>query len=95
MGLGEEERIVVCVRKRPMSQKELVSSQDCIICEGQMVSVRASRTRLDGWSRYEEDHCFGFDKVFGEEQDSFAVYGEFLSPLVRHVSEGGQSTCFA
>lgn len=90
-------KIVVCVRKRPLSSKEALASQDSIICDAsaQTVSIQATRTKLDGLSKYNEEHCFTFDKVFDESAGNEEVYERVLSPLVLHASQGGQSTCFA
>jgi len=60
-----------------------------------VVSINAIRTRLDGLSKYEEEHSFRFDKVFDETVDNDQVYEEILSPLVKNAANGGNSTCFA
>ncbi len=94
---GDPNRIMVCVRKRPLSEKESALSQDCVVCdvsEG-TVSIHATRTKLDGLSKFDEEHCFKFDKVFEDSVDNETVYEKVLSPLVKHAVQGGNSTCFA
>lgn len=97
MRCGSSDKITVCIRKRPLSEKEAANSHDSILCDttSHSVSVHATKTMLDGLSKYDEEHCFRFDKVFDEQCDNGSVYQEILSPLVKNAGEGGQSTCFA
>lgn len=94
---GDPNKLLVCVRKRPLSSKEATGSQDSIFCDPneKTVSINATRKRLDGLSKYEEEHMFRFDKVFDESADNHHVYDQVLSPLVKYASEGNNSTCFA
>lgn len=91
------DKITVCIRKRPLSEKEAINSHDSILCDTECnsISVNATKTKLDGLGKYDEEHSFRFDKVFDENCDNLEVYQEILSPLVKHAGEGGQSTCFA
>jgi len=75
----------------------MINSQDSIQCDSEhsVIAINAVRTKLDGLSKYEEEHSFKFDKVFDELVDNPTVYHEILSPLVQHAANGGTSTCFA
>lgn len=94
---NDPNRLQVCVRKRPLSDKEMANSQDSIQCDPDLgvISIHAVRTKLDGLSKYEEEHTFKFDKIFDETVDNHSVYLEVLSPLVKYAAHGGTSTCFA
>ena len=91
------DKITVCIRKRPLSEKESTNSHDSILCDTSenSIAVHATKTTLDGLGKYDEEHSFRFDKVFDENCDNESVYQEILSPLVKYAGEGGQSTCFA
>lgn len=94
---SDPNRLLVVVRKRPLSEKEALTSQDSIQCDSEhgVVSINAVRTKLDGLSKFEEEHSFKFDKVFGEHVDNEQVYLDVLSPLVKYAGHGGTSACFA
>lgn len=88
---------MVAVRKRPLSEKEALTGQDGIQCDSDhsVIAINAVRTKLDGLSKYEEEHSFRFDKVFDDSVDNEQVYLQVLSPLVQYAGNGGTSTCFA
>lgn len=67
------DRIKVCVRKRPLLQGDLV---DCLQADASTSQVRIfqDKTRLDGISRVNEEHSFFFDNVFDEHQDNRQVH---------------------
>jgi hypothetical protein len=52
------------------------------------------KTRLD-LSKYDEEHDFAFNGVFGETVPNQALYQECLQPLVRASLEGSRVTVFA
>mmetsp|Transcript_10619 Transcript_10619/g.20520 ORF Transcript_10619/g.20520 Transcript_10619/m.20520 type:complete len:470 (-) Transcript_10619:1685-3094(-) len=89
-------RIQVVVRKRPLSEKELNSGEtDILQVRGPTnLVVVEKRIRLD-LSKYEEEHDFVFDGVFGERVPNQTLYDECLHPLVRAAFEGSRITVFA
>lgn len=95
---NDPERIKVCVRKRPLSQKELRSNHQDILemnPTSQSIAVLEDRVRLDGISRYIEKHEFRFDRVFNVDSTNHEIYGSCVQDLVDAVVSGGRATCFA
>ncbi|PJF19131.1 Kinesin-like protein [Paramicrosporidium saccamoebae] len=96
--LNDGKRIMVCARKRPMSSAELrTNATDCMTvdCERNTLKISASRTRLDGLTKYAEDFDFSFDRVFDADASNSKVYRQVVRPLVEFALKGGKSTCFA
>lgn len=97
-GLNDPERIKVCVRKRPLSSKEVQSNHQDILelnPNVQSVAVLEDRVKLDGISRYIERHEFRFDRVFSVESTNHEIYNDCVQDLVDTVVSGGRATCFA
>ena len=95
---SDNERIKVCVRKRPLSSKELQLNQQDILelsTSDQSVSVLEDRVKLDGISRYIEKHEFRFDRVFDVDSNNQQIYSSCVQELVDTVISGGRATCFA
>lgn len=94
----DNERIKVCVRKRPLSSKELLLNHQDILeinPTTQSVAVIEDRVKLDGISRYIEKHEFRFDRVFNVESTNHQIYSSCVKELVDTVISGGRATCFA
>ncbi|XP_075759931.1 kinesin-like protein KIF2A [Pelodiscus sinensis] len=93
---GPPHRIRVCVRKRPLSQRE-AGLQDfdavTVPCRD-VVVVHEARQRLD-LSRYLESQTFRFDHAFDDSAPNELVYRHTAQPLVESVFRGGMATCFA
>jgi Kinesin motor domain/SAM domain (Sterile alpha motif) len=86
----------VCVRKRPLSQKDVAAGERDIISTGQHedLFVHEVKTRLD-LTKYVDSHEFAFDRVFSEKHDNVEVYAGTARPLVDALFAGWRSTCFA
>lgn len=94
----DQERIKVCIRKRPLSQKEVqLNHQDILELNpaAQRVAVLEDRVRLDGINRYTEKHEFIFDRVFDVNSTNRQIYASCVQELVDTVISGGRATCFA
>ena len=90
------ERIKVCVRKRPLSQREVQANHhDILELTNHCVAVLEDRVRLDGISRYTEKHEFIFDRVFDVNSTNRQIYAASVQELVDNVISGGRATCFA
>lgn len=92
------DRIKVCVRKRPLSSKEVQSKHQDILemsAVGQSVAVLEDRVKLDGISKYIEKHEFRFDRVFDVDSTNHEIYSSSVQELVDTVISGGRATCFA
>lgn len=92
-----DKRIVVCVRKRPLSSAEVRGGDDCVSVNDHdaTVSISVLRTKLDGLNKYHEEYAFAFDRAYGELASNEQVYEEVVDPLVRFCVQGGRATCFA
>ncbi|CAO3644381.1 unnamed protein product [Cunninghamella blakesleeana] len=91
-----QQRIRVCVRKRPLSKKELSSGENDIsqIVGPHTIQLNAPKTRVD-LTRYTEQHTFTYDEVFDSNSSNIEIYHRTARPLVNYVFNGGKATCFA
>ena len=54
-------KIFVVVRKRPLSKKEIANGEiDCISCLNPKITVHECKIKIDGITKYLEDHEFFF-----------------------------------
>lgn len=89
--------VTVCVRKRPLSRKEVHGHDRDIVTvnhEDGCLFVNELKEKVD-LTRYVETHTFSFDNVFGENVGNEAVYDGTARPLVDTLFTGGRGTCFA
>lgn len=96
MSAEYNQRIRVCVRKRPLSKKEIVKSEkDIVTVEGRKgVTVNEPKIKVD-LTKYTEKHRFMFDEVFDEVANNLEVYTRTAQPLVDSIFHKGKATCFA
>ncbi|XP_005394148.1 PREDICTED: kinesin-like protein KIF2B [Chinchilla lanigera] len=92
----EHHRICVCVRKRPLNEREIVMKDlDIItILSENMVMVHESKQKLD-LTRYLENQTFCFDRAFDDTASNELVYQFTAQPLVESIFHKGMATCFA
>ncbi|SAL96704.1 hypothetical protein [Absidia glauca] len=90
------QKIRVCVRKRPLNRKEVDKGEkDISPCLGtRSLHINEPKLRLD-MSRYIEQHSFTFDDVFNFDTPNVNVYQRTALPLVNYIFKGGKATCFA
>jgi kinesin family member 2/24 len=89
-------KICVCVRKRPIFPKEEKSGEiDSVSCSNPRILVHEPKLKVDGITKYLENHTFVFDNTFGEKEDNATVYEYSLKPLCAFILNGGTVTCFA
>lgn len=89
--------VTVCVRKRPLSRKEVHGRDRDIVTvnhEDGCLFVNEVKEKVD-LTKYVETHTFSFDNVFGENVGNEAVYDGTARPLVDTLFTGGRGTCFA
>nr|AGE94861.1 kinesin-related protein [Encephalitozoon cuniculi] len=90
-GLGvKEEKIVVCVRKKPCSNPKM----DVVDIEGRSVVVNEEKFRVD-LRPYVEQYRFEFDYSFDGSQKNMDVYRGCVKSIVNHVISGGLGTILA
>ncbi|KEG10157.1 putative MCAK-like kinesin [Trypanosoma grayi] len=89
-------RIVVAVRKRPLSLTEaqrgfadVMTTNDC-----DELVLAEPRQKVD-LTKYTHTHRFFFDEVFAETSNNADVYRRTAAALIETVFEGGCATCFA
>ncbi len=60
----ENLKIIICVRKRPIFKKEQTSGEmECVSVANPRIVVHQCNVRVDGITKYVEDHNFQFDNV--------------------------------
>ncbi|CEP15903.1 hypothetical protein [Parasitella parasitica] len=90
------QRIRVCVRKRPLNKKETSNQETDIapLVGNRTIKLHVPKTRID-LSRETETHTFTFDDTFDGSSSSAQIYARTAQPLVEYVFKGGKATCFA
>ena len=91
------ECVVVAVRKRPLSSKEIASSQTSIIdIDDNMITLTQPPSARRGHrSKSRPPKSFTFDIVIDENHEQRALYDEVAYPLVESVIQGYNGTIFA
>ena len=89
-------KIRVCIRKRPLSKKELSKGEKDLIDvkNNDEVYVKEQKVKLD-LTKYVEEHSFKFDLAFSENNNNFDVYNSAVLPIVNFALKGGKVSCFA
>ncbi|NWX29526.1 KIF24 protein, partial [Notiomystis cincta] len=92
----ESEKIRVCVRKRPLSLREERRGEVNIITvkDKETLLLHEKKEAVD-LTQYILQHVFYFDEVFGESCTNQDVYMKTAYPLIQHIFNGGNATCFA
>ncbi|GJQ73605.1 kinesin-13 [Trypoxylus dichotomus] len=91
-----ENQITVCVRKRPLNDKEHNRKEVDVISvpSKDILVVHEPKNKVD-LTKYLENQHFRFDYVFDETCSNYIVYKFTARPLVKTIFEGGMATCFA
>lgn len=88
-------RIMVTIRKRPMSKKELSKGdKDVIVVKEDQISVYEEREKVD-LTKYNEVHKYRFDRVYDEKTSTQDIYDGDVEPMIQLAYEGVKVTCFA
>ncbi|XP_057572278.1 kinesin-like protein KIF2B [Hippopotamus amphibius kiboko] len=92
----EDHRICVCVRKRPLNQRETTMKDLDIITipSDNVVMVHEFKQKVD-LTRYLENQTFCFDHAFDDTASNELVYQFTAQPLVESIFHKGMATCFA
>ena len=89
--------ISICVRKRPLSDKERnKKDHDSITCLHPHVWIHSAKYKVDGITKYLSHTSFKLDHAFDENTTTQDVYLYTTLPLVDFVTEGtgGRATVF-
>ncbi|XP_049282443.1 kinesin-like protein Klp10A isoform X3 [Anopheles funestus] len=89
-------QITVCVRKRPLNQKEMTRKEVDVVCipNKNTLIVHEPKAKVD-LTKYLDNQKFRFDYTFDETCSNEMVYMYTAKPLVQAVFEGAMATCFA
>jgi len=91
----QEQKICVCVRKRPLNGKETRNKEtDIISRDSNVCIVHQPQTKVD-LTKYLDHQKFRFDYTFDTDDDNRKVYEITAKPLVKAVFDGAMATCFA
>lgn len=89
-------RLYVCVRKRPIFEKEIKEGQiDCVSTANPVIWVGEPKFKVDGITKYIENHDHVFDNVFGAESTTEELYQHSVQPLLDQLFHNGIVTFFA
>ncbi|XP_031420851.1 kinesin-like protein KIF2C isoform X2 [Clupea harengus] len=95
-GRVDNPRLCVCVRKRPLSKKELGKKEiDVVTIPGNGTLLFHEPKQKVDLTKYLENQVFHFDYSFDETTTNDTVYRHTAKPLVQTIFEGGMATCFA
>ncbi|KAI8373831.1 P-loop containing nucleoside triphosphate hydrolase protein [Blakeslea trispora] len=90
------QKIRVCVRKRPLNKKEIERAEKDIAPTVGVRSINVNEPKMKvDLTKYIEQHNFTFDDVFDMDESNEKIYQRTAQPLVRYLFEGGKATCFA
>ncbi|KAL7464037.1 hypothetical protein ACHAXS_004376 [Conticribra weissflogii] len=98
MDYTSDEKICVCVRKRPLNDKERRKKEhDAVTCLHPTATVHSAKFKVDGISKYLDHNSFCFDHVFDEFCETEEVYNYTAMPLVGYFcgGKGARATVFA
>jgi kinesin family protein 2/24 len=89
-------RICVCVRKRPISKKELNKKDIDVLTipNKDLVVVHLPKVKVD-LTKYIDNHKFRFDYAFHESCNNDIVYHFTAKPLVQSLFQGNNPMVFA
>lgn len=88
--------ISVCVRKRPIFPKEMGKGEiDAVSVFNPKIQVHEPKIKVDGLTKYIQNHEFQFDNTYGTKETSQHVYDCQLKPLLPQLFKKGVVTIFA
>ncbi|CEF62924.1 Kinesin-like protein KIF2A [Strongyloides ratti] len=91
-----EKRIAVCVRVRPLSEKETKRNEIEVLSipHSKLLMVHQPQTKVDT-TKYIQNYNFDFDCVFDEHASNDSIYKATTQPLIQTFFDQGFVTCFA
>ena len=93
---SEGAKIYVCVRKRPIFDKEIQNGEiDCVSAINPKVCIYDCKLKIDGYTKYIDTNDFYFDNVFNENEDTDLLFECSVKPSLDILLKGGVVTCFA
>lgn len=95
---SRQPKICICVRKRPIFDKERKKlDHDSVTCFHPTVCVHSAKLKVDGITKYLDHNTFRFDYSFDERSTTEQVYNQSTMPLLHFITagRGGRATVFA
>ena len=93
---SENSKIYVCVRKRPIFEKEIQNGEiDCISAINPKICIYDCKLKIDGYTKYIDTNDFFFDNVFNENENTELLFNYSVKPSLNILLKGGVVTCFA
>jgi kinesin family protein 2/24 len=88
--------ICVCVRKRPLFEKETMAGEmDSVSVFNPRIQVHEPKVKVDGITKFVQNHEFTFDNTYGNKESSQHVYEFQIKPLIPTLFNKGVVTLFA
>lgn len=89
-------KIAVCVRKRPIFTKEETRGEiDCVSAANPRILVHEMKVKVDGITKFIENHNFVFENSFSEDESNEDLYRATIQPNIHFPFNRGIVTCFA
>ena len=68
-------KICVCVRKRPLFEKETANGEiDVVTVSNPKIAIHNPQYKVDGITKYIQNNDFNFDNTYSEQEDSNPIY---------------------
>ncbi|XP_064620210.1 uncharacterized protein LOC135483337 [Lineus longissimus] len=94
-GETDDTKIKVCVRKRPLSKREIKKKDDDVVrIENHHTVVLVEQKVAVDLTKFTQEHAFIYDEVFHESMTNKEVYERTAKHLIKCVFSGGMATCF-
>lgn len=94
LSAGEAENIAVCIRVRPLNERE-VRSRDANVLRTISAMNMISITDVDGAPLSGKHNVFQYDHIYDETRSTRHMYSEVAKRIVRSTLEGINGTIFA
>jgi kinesin family protein 2/24 len=93
---SQDLKLTVCVRKRPIFQKELMDGEiDCVSVANPEIKIFGAKFKVDGITKCVEANHFAFDNTFGENEGTEVIYEHALQNVIGDIFANGFVTLFA
>ena len=93
---SEKMKLCVCIRKRPIFQKEKVAGEiDAVSVANPQIKVLFPKVKVDGITKYIDEYLFTFDNTYNENENTADLYNSSLKQLIKGVPDQGFVTMFA
>lgn len=84
------------MRKRPIFTKEETNGEiDAVSAANPIIRVHECKYKVDGITKYIENHDFKFENSFSHEETTDNLYRAAIQPNIHFPFNKGIVTCFA